>query len=108
MNDDSISEDLFQFFGGYFHQDWNIEASDWQGVVDNYVNDGPFPERIQAVAREIDNLRMSRAEPDLSQFLLDTVYLGYFPQTQTFTEWLGQVAERLRQKAAAIVKPVLP
>lgn len=108
MKESSNSEDLFQFFGGYFHQDWAMDAADWQGVVDNYVNEGPFPERIHAVAQEIDSLRTSRTESDLSRFLLDTVYLGYFPQTQTFTEWLGLVADRLRQKAAAIDKAGAP
>jgi hypothetical protein len=32
MTESSLNE-LRQFFGGYFHQDWHIVAEDWDGVV---------------------------------------------------------------------------
>jgi hypothetical protein len=35
MNDGSISTDLYQFFAAYFHQDWDLEAEDWEGIVDS-------------------------------------------------------------------------
>lgn len=28
---------LFQFFGGYFHQDWDVDASSWEEVVAMFV-----------------------------------------------------------------------
>jgi hypothetical protein len=102
MNDGSISTDLYQFFAAYFHQDWDLEADDWQGVVDNYINADPVAGHLRTLAQEIDDLRQARAEPDLRQFLVYTVGVDYGPQPLTYKEWLGQIADRLRQKAAAI------
>ena len=102
MNDGSISTDLYQFFAAYFHQDWDLEADDWQGVVDNYVNEDPTAAPLRTLAQEIDDLRGARAEPDLEQFLVRTVGVYYAPQPLTYKEWLGQVADRLRQQVAAI------
>ena len=45
----------------------------------------------------------ARSEADLSQFLLRNVGVCYDPRPEfTYIEWLGQVAARLRQHAAAI------
>jgi hypothetical protein len=54
------------------------------------------------LAQEIDDLREARAEPELKQFLVYTVGVDYGPQPLTYTEWLGQIADRLRKQAAAI------
>jgi hypothetical protein len=102
MNDGSISTDLYQFFAAYFHQDWDLEADDWEGIVDNYVNEDPVAGPLRTLAREIDDLREARPEPDLEQFLLRTVGVNYLPQPLSYKEWLGQIADRLRQRAAAI------
>lgn len=102
MNDGSISTDLYQFFAAYFHQDWDLEADDWQGIVDNYVNDDPTAGPLRTLAQEIDDLRGARGEPDLEQFLVRTVGVYYAPQPLTYKEWLGQVSDRLREQATAI------
>lgn len=102
MNDGTITEDLYQFFGAYFHQDWVVEADDWQGIVDNYVDDLPVVEHLRNLANEIDDLRETRAETDLEHFLLRTVGVCYVADPQTYTEWLGQIADRLRSHAAGI------
>lgn len=102
MNDGSISTDLYQFFAAYFHQDWDLEADDWQGIVDNYVNDDPTAGPLRTLAQEIDDLRGARREPDLEQFLVRTVGVYYAPQPLTYKEWLGQVSDRLREQATAI------
>ena len=102
MNDGSISTDLYQFFAAYFHQDWDLEADDWEGIVDNYVNVDPVAGPLMTLAQEIDDLREARPEPDLEQFLVYTVGVYYAPQPLTYKEWLGQIADRLRQHVAAI------
>ena len=102
MNDGSISADLHRFFAAYFHQDWDLEADDWEGIVDGYAADHPAAELLRTLAQEIDDLREAHVEPDLRQFLVYTVGVHYNPQPMTYEEWLGQIADRLRQKAAAI------
>ncbi|WP_396910382.1 contact-dependent growth inhibition system immunity protein [Mycolicibacterium sp.] len=101
MNDGSISTDLYQFLAAYFHQDWDLEADGWEGIVDNYANDAPASAPLNTLAQEIDDLRESRAEPDLKVFLLRTVGVEYLPDPLTYKEWLGHIADRLRQHARA-------
>jgi hypothetical protein len=49
MNE-SVSYAMEQFFGGYFHPDWDLEADDWPEIVDNLssarslANCIPWPE----------------------------------------------------------------
>jgi hypothetical protein len=108
MNDGSISTDLYQFLATNFHQDWDLEADDWEGIVDNYVNEDPIAEPLRTLAEEIDDLREARAEPDLRQFLVYTVGVDYLPLPLTYKEWLGQIAYRLRQQAASIENGARP
>jgi hypothetical protein len=102
MNDGSISTDLYQFFAAYFHQDWDLESDDWQGVVDNYINADPVAEPLRTLAQQVDDLRNSRPEPDLEQYVVRTVGVYYLPDPLTYKEWLGQIADRLRAQAARI------
>lgn len=101
-NDSSISWDLDQFFGAYFHQDWDLEADDWEGVVNGYAARHPVADFLRTLADEIDRLSASRQEPVLKHFLEHTVGVDYLPDPLTYKQWLGQIAERLRQRANAI------
>ncbi|CAN5525331.1 hypothetical protein BH09ACT7_BH09ACT7_56360 [soil metagenome] len=102
MNDSSISKDLRRFFGAYFHQDWDVEADDWEGIVDGYANDFRRADLLNRLANEIDELRKARPEPDLKHFLVEIVGVYYAPEPVTHGTWLGQVADRLRQRAVEI------
>ena len=50
MNDSSISRGLHRFFAAYFHQDWDLEADDWHGIVDGYAADHPSVELLRRLA----------------------------------------------------------
>ncbi len=103
MSDGSISTELDQFFGAYFHQDWDLEADDWQEIVDNYVSANPTAKAQRQIAKEIDDMRTARSESDLAQFLIRGVGVCYDPRPEvTFEEWLGQIAARLRKHANEI------
>ncbi|OBG12523.1 hypothetical protein A5765_14290 [Mycolicibacterium celeriflavum] len=102
MNDGSISEELYQFLATNFHEDWDLEADGWEGVVDNHAHELPVAERLRMLAREIDDMLETRTEPGLKQFLVRTVGVAYGVRPLTYKEWLGQVADRLRQRAASI------
>ena len=55
-----------------------------------------FLRRQQAV---IDDLRAARSESELEQFLVDVVGVYYVPEPHNYCVWLGQIAQRLRQRA---------
>lgn len=79
-----------------------MEADNWEGVVDNYVDQRPAAEHIRTLATEIDDLRAARDEVDLRQFLLRTVGVDCLPDPLTYVEWSGRIAHRLRQHADGI------
>ncbi|EJZ12030.1 contact-dependent growth inhibition system immunity protein [Mycolicibacterium vaccae] len=83
MNDGSISTELGQFFGAYFHQDWDLEADDWKGLVDNYVIGNPGSESQRQIAQEIDDVRTALSETALAQFLIRGVGVCYDPRPET-------------------------
>lgn len=99
VNDGSISTELYQFLATNFHQDWDLESDDWQGVVDNYVAADPAPEPLRRLAQQIDELRGSRTESDLEEFLVRRVGVDFRPDTLNHGEWLRQIANRLRRHA---------
>lgn len=99
MNDGSISRELYQFLATNFHQDWDLEADDWQGIVDNYVDEDPTFAPLQLLAEQIDDLRGSRQEPELKEFLVRQVGVDYGPAPLTYGEWLKEIANRLRLRS---------
>ena len=101
MNDGSISTGLYQFLATNFHQDWDLEADDWQGIVDNHVKDNQSAGALQALAQEVDHLREACSEKELRQFLVHSVGVDYGPEPLSYGDWLGLVAGRLRAQAAA-------
>lgn len=104
MNDDWTSKELRHFFGAYFHEDWVLEVADWQGVVDSYVQDEePSVDLLRSLIHEIDEVSARCAEPDMRRFVTRTLGANYYPLPEfTYTEWLGQIAARLRKHASAI------
>ncbi|BBZ02501.1 hypothetical protein MCHIJ_19380 [Mycolicibacterium chitae] len=101
MSEDSVSYAIQQFFGGNFHQDWDLEAENWQSVIDNYAV-GKGPSRLHALAQDIDDLRQMHGEDELKVLMPRRAHAAYNPRPITYKEWLGLVADRLRGHAAAI------
>ncbi len=104
VTDYSVSGSLSHFFRAYFHEDWDLEADDWQGLVDGYVLDEePNSELLRLLAKEIDDLNEPRAEADMRAFVMYGLGAKYYPLPEmSYEEWLSQVAARLRQHAEAI------
>ena len=104
MSAQSVSRALSHFFGAYFHEDWDLEASDWQGVVDGYVRDEhPSAGLLRLLAREIEHLNAGSPAADVARLVTRTLGANYYPLPEcSYGEWLNQVAARLRQHAEAI------
>ncbi|MGE2688680.1 hypothetical protein [Mycolicibacterium pulveris] len=66
----------------------DLEADDWQGIVDNYVNANPAAETQRKIAQEIDDLCAAQSESDLAQFLIRGVGVSYDPRPEaTWVCW---------------------
>ncbi|MGE2833883.1 contact-dependent growth inhibition system immunity protein [Mycobacterium sp. SMC-4] len=100
----SVSRPLSHFFRAYFHEDWDLEADSWQGLVDGYVRDEePHSQLLRTLAEEIDDLNTPHAEADMRAFVTHRLGAKYCPLPEmSYEEWLTQVAERLRLHAEAI------
>ncbi|MGE2731406.1 contact-dependent growth inhibition system immunity protein [Mycolicibacterium vaccae] len=92
------------FFRAYFHEDWDREAPDWEGLVDGYVRDEePNSDLLRQLAKEIDDLGEPRPEAGIKGFVTHTLGAKFCPLPEmSYDEWLKQVAVRLRQHATAI------
>jgi hypothetical protein len=104
MSNHRVPESISQFFGANFHQDWDMVAEDWTGVVDVYVDEDPDAAQLRALSDEIDDLHDSRPETDLSHFLVHTAGCDYWPGPTSYRDWLGEIAHRLRQHADGIAR----
>ncbi|PRC43407.1 hypothetical protein C6A85_000000105500 [Mycobacterium sp. ITM-2017-0098] len=103
MSEQVVSPALRHFFGAYFHEDWVLEAADWQGVVDSYVQDEqPTVDLLRSLTREIDDLNAGTTETDVEGLVTRTLGANYYPLPEySYREWLNQVAARLRQHGGA-------
>ncbi len=104
MESQPISRPLQHFFRAYFHEDWDLEADDWQGLVDGYVRDEePTSELLRLLAYEIDCWNEPRSEADMRSFVTHTLGANYYPlPEQSYEDWVKEVAARLRDHADAI------
>ena len=96
MKDAMVFENLFNFLGGYFHQDWTLESSSADEVIEKFVDDGDA-ETVRAVAREIDQLLKSKGSERELREALRNLGSAYNFEADGFSasEWLRHVRSRL-------------
>ena len=88
---------LYQFFSGYFHQDWRISGSTWQQVVDTFVNENP-QHNIKAVHDELRRWLGAVADDRELAWKLTSVFACDYdpvPGGQSVREWLKELLRRL-------------
>jgi CdiI immunity protein len=89
--------DLYQFFGGRFNQDWDLDAPDDSGVIKRFKSEEP-PEFVHAVREQLHALiRLELPEDELQTVVWRD--LGcYFDPTYdggSMRAWVLSVADRL-------------
>lgn len=87
---------LAQFLGGYFHQDWPLEASHSSEVISNYVKRASGPTRA-ALVGEVQALRAEKLkEPQLAKRLTELgACLEPKAEGLTYTAWLAALETAL-------------
>lgn len=87
---------LKSFLSGYFHEDWDAEASEPDQVIAYYMASKPSPSTLEMIIAQIDQY-LSVAGDDEKRLLLD---LGcyYLPSADGLgvRNWLIHVANQLR------------
>ena len=93
------SKPLEQFFGGYFHQDWGSDASDWPGVVDLFKSEASQDDasEVRQELRRLLDLDMTDMETE--QILYGQLGCYYTPRPDlggpSARMWLEQVCVAL-------------
>jgi hypothetical protein len=95
-------EILKSFLGGYFHQDWDLEASDADKVIANYLASKPSTNNIEMIIVQIDQyLNDAGDDLNIEVGLLRDLGCYYLPSADGLTahNWLRHVAHQLRNKS---------
>jgi hypothetical protein len=92
-------ERLRQFFGAYFHQDWDADAPNADGIIDRFLSDHPNGQELASLAALIDACaETQRGEAELEQALSTELWCSFVPSSAGLraSEWLRHVSTRLR------------
>jgi hypothetical protein len=87
---------LQQFFGGYFHQDWTLEAEDWQGLAANFIA-GADPSTLLNTCQELSRLLNEIVEDGELDDVLGGLGCCYRPIEMGNRDWLRGVQKMLLQ-----------
>ena len=94
-------EKLRHFFGAYFHQDWDLDADDEDGVIRAYVGHAHLPEHVVELLHEIDKLlAFDLSDYDLRE-ALGLLGSDYDPSGAT-NAWLRSLRERVVAEARGV------
>ena len=90
------NDQLVQFFSGYFHEDWDLDADTPEAVVAMYVDAAPAS--TQPLAKAIRRLLATPStDKELSDHLFTDLGCYYDPEADGLTTraWLLSVAQQL-------------
>ncbi|MDF0553645.1 contact-dependent growth inhibition system immunity protein [Kamptonema sp. UHCC 0994] len=97
---------LDQFFGGYFHQDWDLEDTDAEAVLNRFLLEAKSS-TVEQVCQEIDKLLAIKFdEKELSNILIYDLGCCYNPEFQKMSnrKWLDWLQSYLKKMLQVTVK----
>lgn len=87
-----------QFFGAYFHQDWDIDGDNWEQVIATYLETNDVNE-IQNLTVQIDNLikdiRSNKVDENTFPSNYDCEY-NFVADGLSALEWLSRINAALK------------
>lgn len=98
MENEKMNE-LHQFFGAYFHQDWNLTASNPDEIVRLFIDDGYSFNEVINLAEKIEKYAATKSDDSGDEEgLLRELGCYYMPSADGIgtRSWLTHVAKLLR------------
>jgi hypothetical protein len=94
MTDQKLNN-LAQFFGAYFHQDWRLDDPTPEVVIKRFLEMNPEDE-VQKVVVELDELlSLSLSEEELRRKLFEEFLCYYVPTETSIRDWLSHIRASL-------------
>jgi hypothetical protein len=93
-------KELISFFSGYFHQDWDLEASHPDDIVRNFIATTTGRNLRHVIGAQIENYLNSKPNEVISEDeLYDELGCNICPSADGMTvrQWLTHVASMLLQ-----------
>jgi len=90
------------FFAGYFNQDYDMDAPDEDGVIQNYLRDHTKTQEVRDLIEDIEEyMRDHPDDAELQRLLLDDLGCYYATTADGLTarQWMTHVVDLLRQEA---------
>lgn len=99
---------LFQFFAGYFHQDWELDDPDPQTVIDRFLQETKLTLVEDTLVELSQLLAMNLAETELQQILLYDLSCNYDPSVDSYSHqvWLELLQNILKQYLQKLILAV--
>lgn len=100
MTSNDLAE-LKNFFGAYFHEDWEMYSTEPDDVVALFLRAEPNPEEVARIATQIHvYVRAHVNDEDLDRGLLKELGCYYSPNADGYRvrDWLLHVVALLRKK----------
>jgi hypothetical protein len=98
MKNEKINE-LKQFFGAYFHQDWTLDASDPNDIVRLFMSDGCTTNELAHLANDMEHYAATKIDDATTEEgLFSELGCYYLPSADGVgaKAWLYHVAKLLR------------
>jgi hypothetical protein len=98
MIQDRFSE-LRSFLSGYFHEDWELDSSEPDEVISQFLASKPNPNYVAQIASQIDVYLSSEGDEEiLERGLLKQFGCYYLPSADglSTSSWLRRAAKFLR------------
>ena len=94
-------EKLYQFFAGYFHEDWTVDSENPDEVLNELVAEGRTRSELEELAGLIDDYLDTRSDVSLEHALFTELGCYYTPSADGLSAraWLKHVSGQLRAKA---------
>jgi hypothetical protein len=92
--------ELKSLLSGYFHEDWELEASEPDEVIFRFLESGPSASEIDRIVAQIRHyLGGGKDDTTVERGLLKDLGCYYLPSADgiSASDWLRHVADRLSQ-----------
>ena len=95
--------ELRQFFAGYFHEDWPVDAATPDNVISSFISEAHPPGELVRLADFIDAFARGASDDHaLEQAIFTELGCYYVPSADGLSakDWLRHVSSRLRAASA--------